>query len=149
MLAEGLLWFDDDPRRPLQVKIADAITRYSERTGWQPTVCETHPALVEMLNAEMARASTAKRPPKASATPIPPLPPRLRVLPNAALRPNYFLIGIAEGERPRKAVSQPTSATRRRSPRPVAATAATAATTSEPTLARTRTRASKPGVKVG
>jgi len=145
MLAEGLLWFDDDPRRPLQVKIADAIERYGERTGWLATVCEMHPAQAEAFNAEIARAATAKRPAKMSATPPPSLPAKLRVLPNPSLRPNYFLIGIAAGERPRKAPSQPSSVTHRKARRPVAAT--TAATSEPQRPPASASRAVKPRVK--
>lgn len=143
MLTEGLLWFDDDQRHPLSEKIADAIARYSERTGWQPSVCEMHPAQVEAFNAEVARAAT-KRPTKSGAAPMVTLPPKLRVMPNAALRPNYFLIGIAAGERPRKAVSQPASATPRKAKRPVAAAPAA---TSAPASAATPSRSAKPRVK--
>lgn len=110
MIAEGLLWFDDDPRRPLMEKIVSAVERYSERTGWRPTVCEAHPAQVETFNADLARAAAVaarKRVPKAGAkagkAPAVQLPPTLRVTPSAAMRPNYFLIGIEAGERPRAA----------------------------------------------
>lgn len=123
MITEGLLWFDDDPRRPLLEKIANAVERYSERTGWQPTVCEAYPAQVETFNADLARAaatparrrasatsasstkSGARLSAKASAKPTVELPPKLRVVANTAMRPNHFLIGIEAGERPRKAVS--------------------------------------------
>lgn len=157
MLTEGLLWFDDEPRRPLSEKIADAIARYSERTGWQPTVCEMHPIQVEAFNAEVNRAATAtarrrapegesaaKRPAKPGAAPAVTLPSKLRVTPNASLRPNYFFIGIEAGERPRKAVSQSASATPRKAGRRAAATAVAA---SEPTIAAMPRGATKPRVK--
>lgn len=147
MIAEGLLWFDDDPRRPLQEKIANAIERYSERTGWLPTVCEAHPAQAESVLAMLARsasapvastatrrrATTATQAPAAAssrrqakgAAPVVELPPKLRVTPNASLRPNYFLVGVEPGDRLRKAPSQSTSATQRKARR-------APATTSEP-----------------
>lgn len=162
MIAEGLLWFDDDPRRPLREKIAAAIARYSERTGWQPTVCETHPAQAESFNAELARtaakatnaattrrrapqtqamAATTSRAAKANAAPAVTLPPKLRVMPNAALRPGYFLVGMEPGERPHKAVSQQTGAARRKSPSEHVATP-------EPPAPPTRAHATKsPRVK--
>lgn len=120
MIAEGLLWFDDDPRRPLAEKIANAIARYGERTGWQATVCEAHPTQVDAFNADMARAAmlaARRRAPKTPAPPAVTLPAKLRVMPNTSLRPNYFLIGVEAGERPRKAVPQPTAAAAQRKQR--------------------------------
>lgn len=108
MIAEGLLWFDDDPRRPLVEKIAHAVERYAERTGWRATVCEAHPAQVEAYRAEVARAANAaarRRPSAKPAAPAVTLPPRLRVAPSASMQPNCFLIGIEAGETPRRAPS--------------------------------------------
>jgi hypothetical protein len=108
MIAEGLLWFDDDARRPLVEKIANAIERYAERTGWRATVCEAHPTQVDAYQAEMTRAAQAaarKRPSTKAAPPTVTLPPKLRVKPNTAMLPNCFLIGIEAGETPRRAPS--------------------------------------------
>jgi hypothetical protein len=140
MIAEGLLWFDDDARRPLIAKIADAITRYSERTGWRPTVCEAHPAQAEAVIAELARtaAKEARRrtAAKASATQTPGLPAGLRIMPNSTIRPNYFLIGIAAGEHPRKAITTQTSGAQRRAAR-------TTTTPSAPAAPASHARAAK------
>jgi hypothetical protein len=38
-MKEGLLWFDNDPRRKLVDKISQAATRYQVRFGRKPTVC--------------------------------------------------------------------------------------------------------------
>jgi hypothetical protein len=38
-MKEGLLWFDNDPRRKLADKISQAATRYQVRCGRKPTVC--------------------------------------------------------------------------------------------------------------
>lgn len=109
MIAEGLLWFDDDSKRPVTEKIAYAVERYSERTGWRPTVCETNPSQVEAYNAEVERAANptaaSKRASKAPVAPAVELPAGMRVIANVAMRPNCFLIGIAAGERPRKAAA--------------------------------------------
>ncbi len=154
MIAEGLLWFDDDPRRPLLEKIASAVERYKERTGWQPTVCEAHPTLVEMFNADRARAdaaaakAAARRRPPAPTPPAVTLPPRLRVTPNASMRPNYLLIGIEAGERPRRAASPPAthSAARKAKHTTAAAAPAVAEAPSLPTRAqRERTPRAKAG----
>ncbi|HZC06068.1 MAG TPA: hypothetical protein VE338_10530 [Ktedonobacterales bacterium] len=127
MIAEGLLWFDDDPRRPVAEKIAGAVERYSERTGWRPTVCEAHPTQVDVFNADRARAEVAaqrRRSSKAKAAPSVELPANLRITASLAMRPNYFLIGIEAGERPRKAAAQPSPQSAARKAKRAAASAA-------------------------
>ncbi len=39
----GLLWFDDDPRRPFEVKVEEAVERYIEKFGDQPNTCFVNP----------------------------------------------------------------------------------------------------------
>ena len=38
-MQEGLLWFDNDPKRKLADKIKQASTRYRVRFSRRPTVC--------------------------------------------------------------------------------------------------------------
>jgi hypothetical protein len=38
-MKEGLLWYDNDSKRSLSVKVDQAVTRYRARFGRQPTVC--------------------------------------------------------------------------------------------------------------
>jgi hypothetical protein len=38
-MKEGLLWFDNDPKRTLDEKISRAATRYQVRFGRRPTTC--------------------------------------------------------------------------------------------------------------
>jgi hypothetical protein len=49
MLKEGLLWFDDDPRRSVVIKIRNAVERYEERFGIRPTFCYLNPAQMTNL----------------------------------------------------------------------------------------------------
>jgi hypothetical protein len=100
MIAEGLLWFDDDPRRPFSAKMAEAARRYSERTGWQPTSCEAHPdtLALRVTAAHKVRGKAAK----AAAQPEADMP-HLSITPNPTLRPNYILVGVEAGKTPRRA----------------------------------------------
>ncbi len=41
---EGLLWYDDDPRRELAEKIGRAARRYRQKFGASPDVCYVHPS---------------------------------------------------------------------------------------------------------
>ena len=65
----GLLWYDDDPRKPSEQKIAKALERYQEKFGLAPDTCYV-PAGVQAAI------------------------PRLRVVPSRAVRPNHFWIGV-------------------------------------------------------
>lgn len=98
MIAEGLLWYDDDPRRPFSAKMAEAARRFSERTGWAPTACEANPQTLAqrgaVIEAARGRAKAALLEEEARA-------PRLAVTPNPSLRPNYILVGIEVGKTPR------------------------------------------------
>src|SRR5579862_2101450 len=94
----GLLWFDDDARRPISQKIAEAVQRYRERVGYEPTVCQLNPAQATALetNANQPAARTKR----ASAAPAPALPTTLRLVPSDLIQPHCYLIGIAEGDQP-------------------------------------------------
>lgn len=39
----GLLWFDSDPKRPLEDKVAAAVQRYLEKFGVRPDACHVNP----------------------------------------------------------------------------------------------------------
>ena len=39
MMKTGLLWFDNDPKRPLEEKIQEAAQRYQAKFGAQPNTC--------------------------------------------------------------------------------------------------------------
>jgi hypothetical protein len=42
----GLLWYDDDPQRPLETKISLAAERYRDKYGRLPDTCYVHPQAV-------------------------------------------------------------------------------------------------------
>ncbi|HKS69777.1 MAG TPA: hypothetical protein VJQ45_05130, partial [Ktedonobacterales bacterium] len=67
MIATGLLWYDDDTRRPIALKIAEAADRYRERVGYEPTTCEVSPA--QSADALAATQPPAPRARKAAALP--------------------------------------------------------------------------------
>ncbi|HEU0026377.1 MAG TPA: hypothetical protein VFQ25_04615 [Ktedonobacterales bacterium] len=123
MIAEGLLWFDDDPRRPFSAKMAEAARRFSERTGWAPTACEAHPQTLGQRGAPAPAAPRGGRASRAKAAPTPDEDagaPRLRVTANPSLRPNYILVGIEAGKTPRRARQERSgrNTASRRAPRP-------------------------------
>ena len=75
MLKMGLLWFDDNPKRPLAEKLDEAAERYQERFDRWPTLVHLNPAQAEGLSVKYKR---------------------LRVFGDEHLRRNYFIVGIDE-----------------------------------------------------
>jgi len=73
----GLLWYDDDPKRGLEEKIARAAQRYREKFGRMPNTCYVNPAML----GENALASG-----------------RVRVVPAENILPHHLWIGVSEGE---------------------------------------------------
>jgi hypothetical protein len=50
----GLLWYDGDPKRPLEHKIEGAADRYREKYGRWPNTCYVHPqAVAERTGKEL------------------------------------------------------------------------------------------------
>lgn len=93
MIAAGLLWYDDDVRRPLALKLAEAADRYRERVGFEPTTCFLNPAQIPAPPPATGRGSRKK---------VVGPPITLRLVSDEHLRPNYFFVGIGEDERPKR-----------------------------------------------
>jgi hypothetical protein len=72
----GLLWYDDDPKRPWVQKVEDAARRYYEKFGVQPDTCYLNPATTA--------AGEAKH-------------NRVRIVLASAVLPNHFWLGVSEG----------------------------------------------------
>lgn len=73
----GLLWYDDDPKRPFAEKIEAAARRYREKFGVRPNTCYVNPASLPDGNGHLRQI-------KVVATPI--------------ILPNHFWLGVAEPE---------------------------------------------------
>ena len=70
----GLLWYDDDPRKTLEMKIEQAAARYREKYGSAPTACFVNPSAVAQPTRQAG----------------------MRVAPGRTIRPNYLWIGVDE-----------------------------------------------------
>jgi hypothetical protein len=46
MIREGLLWYDDDPKRELADKVLGAARRYQQKYGMAPNVCYVHRSVI-------------------------------------------------------------------------------------------------------
>jgi len=73
----GLLWFDDDPRRDLATKIAEAAQRYQQKFGVAPDTCYVNPRAV----AEQEQVVAWQGRP-------------LRVIPSGHILAHHFWVGV-------------------------------------------------------
>lgn len=69
----GMLWFDNDPKADLRVKIERAATYYQTKYGQSPNLCFVHPS---MISSEAGKAGLVE------------------IRPNRSVLPNHFWIGI-------------------------------------------------------
>ena len=49
----GMLWFDNDPKTTLSVKIQKAIDYYRQKYGRQPDLCLVHPSMMDAGQKQM------------------------------------------------------------------------------------------------
>jgi hypothetical protein len=91
----GLLWYDGDPKRPLEDKIGKAAQRYREKYGRWPNTCYVHPEVVGKDGKEELRLAYRLQNPKA----------RIRVLSAPNILLHHFWLGESQdlGSRQRKA----------------------------------------------
>jgi hypothetical protein len=73
----GMLWFDDDAKRPLSDKVARAVEHYKTKYGATPTVCFVNPSML-----------TAERAPEAAGG--------VQLRPARMVLVNHFWIGVGE-----------------------------------------------------
>jgi hypothetical protein len=78
-MKQGLLWFDNDPRRSLEEKIAQAAERYTQKFGKQPNTC--------YVNPEMALGTGKRKEVN-----------KVRVVTAQNILPYHFWLGIARSD---------------------------------------------------
>ena len=75
----GLLWFDDDPNRTLEDKVARAAAHYQRKYGHTPNLCFVHPAAFDGNgNGKMTKAG------------------EVEIRANRSILPHHFWIGVDE-----------------------------------------------------
>lgn len=75
----GMLWFDNDPKSELDVKIARATSYYQQKYGRIPNLCFIHPTMIPGSSNEPEK--------KLVSGPV-------EVRANQAVLPNHFWIGV-------------------------------------------------------
>ena len=79
----GLLWYDGDPKRPLEDKVERAVERYREKYGRWPNTCFVHPRSVDGRTADELLLACRAKSRKAT----------IRVLPAANVLVHHFWVG--------------------------------------------------------
>ena len=74
MIQDGLLWFDDNPTRPVGDKIERAVQSYKKKYGHSPNVCYLNPMHLKEGDANLAED--------------------VRILPTNSVLPCHFWLGI-------------------------------------------------------
>ncbi len=54
-MKQGLVWYDNDPKKSLDQKVTEAAVRYKEKFGVEPNVCYVHPSHLESNRATIAK----------------------------------------------------------------------------------------------
>ncbi len=95
----GLLWFDDDAKKPRERKITEAAERYWQRFAVVPTACHVcRPPDDPVTPGREAQAIQQRL--DLSMSSVNGEAPRqfsLAVVPSRAIRPNYFWVGVDDG----------------------------------------------------
>jgi hypothetical protein len=75
----GMLWFDNDPKAELTVKIQRAASYYQDKYGQFPNICLVHPSMIRMPSP------TNEGGLKTSG---------IEIRPNRSVLPNHLWIGV-------------------------------------------------------
>ena len=78
----GMLWFDNDPKAGLAIKIEKAADYYRTKYGRNPTLCYVHPSMLPATTS-----AGAEQPPTLKAG-------GLEVRSTHSMLPNHFWIGV-------------------------------------------------------
>ncbi len=82
----GMLWFDNDKKADLQVKVARAASYYRKKYGQSPNLCFVHPS---MLPAGRDSSPGNKKRNALQTKGV-------EIRPSKSLLPNHFWLGVDE-----------------------------------------------------
>lgn len=77
----GMLWFDNDPKDELNIKIERAANYYRSKYGRNPTLCFVHPS---MLPSETPQNGSTLRTKYTG----------IEIRSNRSILPNHFWLGV-------------------------------------------------------
>lgn len=76
----GMLWFDNDPRTALTVKVTRAADYYRQKYGLVADLCLVHPSMLVESHPDLVEGLAGK----------------VSVQPNRAIQPGHLWIGTEE-----------------------------------------------------
>ena len=76
----GMLWFDNDPKTTLDLKISQAADYYHHKYGRNPDMCMVNPAMLEKAAAEKSAQQSGK----------------IMIRPLRSVLPGHLWIGVDE-----------------------------------------------------
>jgi hypothetical protein len=86
----GMLWFDNDPKASLDVKVERAAAYYQHKYGKTPTLCFVHPSMLSAVR----EASPNGRSEEAVAQKESYMAGNIEVRKNRSVLPNHFWLGV-------------------------------------------------------
>jgi hypothetical protein len=90
----GMLWFDNDSKADLGVKIERAAHYYRSKYGKTPTLCFVHPTMLPVAPAKDGENIAEKDTEKSGVRKPGLTRAGIEVRPNRAVLPNHFWIGV-------------------------------------------------------
>ena len=90
----GMLWFDNDPKVPLDIKVERAAAYYRHKYGKTPTLCFVHPTMFPVPREN----PMSGRPAESAVDAIPQsesyMAGGIEVRKNRSVLPNHFWLGV-------------------------------------------------------
>jgi len=81
----GLLWFDDDPKKEVSLKVKEAARRYFEKFGRRPNLCYVNPTTLTIPGDAIGMEGIHRN--------------GLRVLSSPLILPDHFWVGESHQEK--------------------------------------------------
>ena len=91
-MEEGMLWFDNDKKADLDVKIERAVEYYQNKYGDNPNLCFVHPSMLAgngTAPKTKKRGNNAHQPPNEG----------IELRPSPSMMPNHFWLGVGQSDR--------------------------------------------------
>ena len=90
----GMLWFDNDPKTPLDRKVERAAAYYRHKYGKTPTLCFVHPTMLSAVRDPPTNGREAETAVEAAPQSESYMAGGIEVRKNRSVLPNHFWLGV-------------------------------------------------------
>jgi hypothetical protein len=90
----GMLWFDNDPKVTLDVKVQRAAAYYQHKYGRTPTLCFVHPSMFPGPREKEINQPAVQSPVESSSQAESYMAGSVEVRKNRSVLPNHFWLGV-------------------------------------------------------